>query len=255
MCATVLVLAIAGSSSSVAGSGTAAPSPASSPVPTLPSNPTTATDPDAQVASTEAARLVQLVQVAPTWTPVATAPSPLLSSPPAAPATQNLVDSALIWTTVGNWEEVLAWVQSHRPVGSTSITGTGSLSRYGVVEESGVGFAYPVSSGAIQSEQVSVGVVPLADGQVGVRADAQVIWYPTRPRAEAIPPGERAVAVEVSGGTSVDSPPAVIASRTLTDPGVVSGLASKIRRTATPDSGHQELPRRVRVFTPPHPCL
>ena len=56
-------------------------------------------------------------------------------------------------------------------------------------------------------DEAQVDVVPLSDGQVGIRADAQVIWYPTRSPAETIPPEERSVAVEVSGGTIIDSRP------------------------------------------------
>ncbi|HYA69730.1 MAG TPA: hypothetical protein VED63_13445, partial [Acidimicrobiales bacterium] len=121
-----------------------------------------------------------------------------------------------------------AWVEGHPPFGSTGVGGKGSMAQYGVVEESNVAFTYPVSSGAIQSEQVIVDVVPLNDSQVGIRADAQVIWYPTRPPAETIPVGERSVAVEVSGATRIDSPPTVIALRDLTDPVVLSQLATKI---------------------------
>jgi len=136
LCGTVLVIvAIAGSSSSVADPGTTAPTPVLWPVPVSPSTPTTtADDPNEQVANTEATRLVQLVQVAPSWTSVTTAPSSLLSSPASYPATQNLVDTALMWTAAGNGEEVLVWVQGYPPVGSTGVSGTGSLSQYGVVE-------------------------------------------------------------------------------------------------------------------------
>ena len=226
---TVLALALStGSSAPVSVSATPTPPPARWTVPGVPPTSGTTGDPDEHVAGTEAVRLVGLVSAAHDWTSVATAPSAVLASPSSFPATSALVDSALLWTARGSWEQALAWVQGHPPLGASGVDGSGTMSRYGVVDESDVSYAFPVSSGAIQSEQVSVAVAPLPGGGAGIRAVAQVIWYPTRPSRESVPAGDHFATVEVSAGSSADSEPSVVALRALHDPEVVSELAGKI---------------------------
>ncbi|HUA96159.1 MAG TPA: hypothetical protein VMB82_11615 [Acidimicrobiales bacterium] len=181
---------------------------------------------DEHLAEAEAARALALVEPAPGWAPAP--PSPLLSGPTAAPATPNLVDAVRFWTAGATWASVLAWVQGHQPTGSTGASGAGTTVDHGVVEESDVEFGLPVASAAIQSEQVSVAVAPIAGGKVGIRADAEVIWYPDRPPAETVPAGEDVVTAAVTAGISAGSTPTLVALQTFTAPDVLTRLAREI---------------------------
>jgi hypothetical protein len=88
---------------------------------------------------------------------------------------------------------------------------------------------YPAVPDLFQSRQVLVALAPLAGGGVGIRVDAQVIWYPTRPPLEEIPAGVTAVEATVfTGAEPPDSSDDVLATKTLTDPRVVGLLAQVV---------------------------
>jgi hypothetical protein len=74
-----------------------------------------------------------------------------------------------------------------------------------------------------------VTVAALPRGGVGVRVDAQVVWYPTRPALEAIPSGTtRVTATVFTRGDLPGSPEDVLATGTFTDPRVVGLLAQVV---------------------------
>jgi len=238
----MLVLgAVAGSSTVAAGPGVAAPGPVSWPVPGWPPA-QGAPDPHQVLAAAEASRLLGLVAVAPGWRLDATAPSSLLAGPMSYPATPDLVDVALVWSADEDAASALSWIAHHPPAGSTVANGPDTDWRNGVMLESAFDDTYPSGSDAFESEQVDVAVVPLAGGAAGVRADAQVIWYPTRPAAETVPPGERHVVVAVSAGSTIGAAPAVLSVRTLTDPVAVAELATKVDGMALQVPGARSCP-------------
>ena len=72
-------------------------------------------------------------------------------------------------------------------------------------------------------------MAPLTRGRVGIRADVQIVWYPTRPSAEVVPAGDTTLVATVfrRGNLSSDSI-VVLAKETFTSPSVVKRLAHRI---------------------------
>ena len=168
---------------------------------------------------------MQTVTVPSAWTPVPTAPNHELDVPGSVPGTPNLVDLYQWWTTRGPWPSVLAFISAHPPPGSSeSATGTSTA---GTVVLSSVTDGLPTTGSRFNTRQVLLEVAPLAGGAVGIRVDAQVIWYPTRPVAERIPAGATKVTAQVFRQTTLTSP-VVLASATFTSPSVVARLARKV---------------------------
>ena len=88
---------------------------------------------------------------------------------------------------------------------------------------------------------------PLPHGGVGIRVDAQVVWYPSRPAAEWIPAGTTKVTATVYTGTALaGSPRNVLGRESFTYPPVVRLLADIVdslplavpgRRSCPADTG------------------
>ncbi len=220
----ILVMAIA----AAAGASLAtAPSPALARQwhdPHLPPS-TAAADPNEAAAVAEGQRLSGLVDPAPGWTPVSAPPALSLAAPAAVEATPDIVDLYRLWRTSGTSTEVQAWVSAHPPAGSTW-AGSGSSNRYGRLLETDRTYAYPPVARHFQSRQLLVALGPLARGGTGIRIDAQVVWFPSRPAAEVVPPGvTRATATVYTRDHLSGSAETVLGAATFVDPSVVRLLA------------------------------
>jgi hypothetical protein len=123
-----------------------------------------------------------------------------LASPAGRPDTPNLVDDVGWWVLPGTPAAALAYVEAHRPAGST-VTGRGSGNQGpNGTTVSSTTFGLPPVPNLLVSRELVVEVVALADGSTGLRADAQVIWTAPRPASEQIPPGTRRLRITVTGG-------------------------------------------------------
>jgi hypothetical protein len=189
------------------------------------SQPGSSSDPNQEAALTEARRLVDFVEPAPAWTAVSSPPTPSLAAPMSIPAGPDVVDLTQLWTSQETLAEVQTWVTQHPAVGSVP-AGSGSSYQHGVLLATSTVTGYPAVPDRFESRQVLVALAPLAGGGVGIRVDAQVIWYPSRPPLEAIPAGVTAVEATVFTSTaSPDSSEDVLAAKTFTDPRVAGLLA------------------------------
>jgi hypothetical protein len=240
---TILVLGtVAAAATSVAaGPSGAAPltwhNPAS-PAPT----PTSLSDPNEHLATDDAHRLLGLVSPDPDWVAVSSPPSPALATPAAVPGTADLVDQYQLWTAPGTVAAVQAWVSAHPPTGSSPM-GSGSSSQNGVLDETNVTYGYPATADEFQSRQVLVAIAPLPRERVGIRVDAQVVWYPSRPALESIPSGiTRVTATVYTRGYLTGSTETVLGSATFTTPAIVSMLARVVDSSPLAVPGSRSCP-------------
>jgi hypothetical protein len=168
------------------------------------------------------------VKLEPGWVPVSSPPTASLATPDSAPATSNLVDLYQLWTTSGTWQTVRAWVSAHPPSRSI-LSESGGSYQYGTPLESSLTYSYTAVADHFESRQLSVAVAPLRSGGVGVRVDAQVIWYPSRSAAELIPQGTtRVIATVFRRSSPSDSTTVILKTATFTYPPTVKLLAQKV---------------------------
>ena len=64
-------------------------------------------------------------------------------------------------------------------------------------------YSWPVVGSTLGTRQLTVALTTLADGETGVRADAQVVWILPRPAGERVPAGVRAITItrDANGAT------------------------------------------------------
>jgi hypothetical protein len=184
-------------------------------------------DPNRAAAVSEGQRLIGIVTVPPDWTPASRPPAKFLDTPGLYPATSNLVDQYEWWTTNGAQGAVQGWIVAHPPRGST-LNESGTLSA-GAFTSTTTSYAYRPVAGTFSSRQLVFEVGQVAGGRVGIRLDAQVIWYPTRPRSEFIPHGTTRVTATLSRrNVGSLAAPAVVATATFTSPAIVGRLTHKV---------------------------
>jgi hypothetical protein len=200
-------------------------------------------DPNEDAATNDAQGLLGLVHVAPGWAPAASAPTPWLTQPVSDPATPNLVDRYQLWTTPGTVEAVQAWVGAHPPTGSRP-AGSATGSQNGTLVETGLTFGYSPTAGHFESRQLIVATSPLPRGGSGIRVDAQVVWFPSRPAAEMVPGAVTGVTATVfrRGSPGAGSSETVIATATFTDHRVVTFLAGIVDSLPTAVPGARSCP-------------
>jgi len=188
--------------------------------------PTTAsTDPNQAAAASAAQLLLGLENPAPSWKTVSSPPSPSMAAPMSEPASPDLVDLYHLWTTSGSFGEVQTWVSAHPPSASKP-AGSGTSFQRGALVSTDVTYGYPPVAGQYESRQLLVALAPLSRHRVGIRIDAQVIWYPARPATEEIPPAITKVTVTVYTQANLSgSPRSVLRARTITLPPVARLLA------------------------------
>ena len=112
---------------------------------------------------------------------------PFLSQPAYEPVDSALLDEHRFFAVAQPPAALSDYLVAHVPDGMTSF-GTGQLSGPGEPTTLDVGYlARPVPAG-IYSAQVVLTMVPDSSGGSLLRADAQVIWYPSRTAAEYVDP-------------------------------------------------------------------
>lgn len=112
-------------------------------------------------------------------------PGGLLNGPQ-SPLPGPSVDIHRWWRVPGSMAQVFAFLKSHPPPGATlAWTGTGADS--GEVTQQFLGFVWHPVPGVLFARQLEVDVAQLADGEAGVRADAEVKWFVPRPVSERVP--------------------------------------------------------------------
>jgi hypothetical protein len=114
-------------------------------------------------------------------------PAPPFLSQPAYQAAGAKVDDHRFFAVAEPPGALSSYLVAHVPDGMTSF-GTGQLSGPGEPTTLDVGYqARPVPAGIYQA-QVVLTMVPDGSGGSRLRADAQVIWYPSRTAAEYVDP-------------------------------------------------------------------
>jgi hypothetical protein len=195
-------------------------------------------------AAADAAMLLTLAPVPPGANRAASSPVQATSGAPQTPGSPDLIDQAAWWTAPGTMASITTWVQSQVPAGAT-VVGTGSSSTRGVNDSEYVVFAFPAQPPVLTLRTLAVTVAPDGPSQVAVRADAQVIWDPSRPPASQIDP--RAVGSitvtrlpsfpEVTGTTTAVGPPA-----TVTDPSRIRSFVTVLNGLPIDNSGVHSCP-------------
>jgi len=190
---TILVLAAASLAAGLAGCGTvsvpSAGDPSARPGVTTPAPGIPAPPPGSRAEATAlAGQLLSRLRL-PAGTrrlPPAPAP-PFLSQPASEPADGALLDEHRFFAVAQPPGALSDYLVAHVPDGMTSL-GTGEGSGPGQPTTLDVDYlARPVPTG-IYSAQVVLTMVPDSSGGSRLRADAQVIWYPSRTAAEYVDP-------------------------------------------------------------------
>ncbi len=134
-----------------------------------------------------------------------------LGQPASRPATPNLVDDQAWWVVPETTQQVLVYVDDHRPRGGTpSLSGQSSSSGQPIVTSTG--FGWPAIPGQLGLRSLVVAIVQLQHGSTGIRADGEAVWITPRPRSERIPAGTRRVVVSTTeGGKTVEGPTTITA--------------------------------------------
>jgi hypothetical protein len=140
------------------------------------------------------------------------------------PAGVRLIDDRAWWLVRGTFEDAVAYIRHHVPVGS-KWSGAGTASGPGIPPNESITFAWPPVSGVLGVRWLVVTVVGLRNGHTAVGAEAEVQWIIPRPVAEQIPP--QATALNVSVGPP-GAPPSVTVQTT--DPVKVSRIRDMIDR-------------------------
>jgi hypothetical protein len=130
-----------------------------------------------------------------------------LNSPGAGMGTTDVVTATRWWRVPGQPRAVLSWIRAHLPSGFTpagsGFGSSGSPTSANPVESRTDIFALAPAPSVLPQRQLAVTAVSYR-GQTALRTDAQVAWLPTRPAAERIPPGVRAVTVTPVFGSNPD---------------------------------------------------
>lgn len=178
------------------------------------------------------------------------APPSQLANAFETPRTSNLVDLHQLWVVPAAMGTVATFLEAHPPR-SMTVTTTGSsgtvpaairlrqlacmhttcppgtpaapaaLAQRGPPTTEDVADSLASPGPGLESAELVFAVAGHGTGSSIVRVDAQVIWEPTRPAAEQVPPADKVAVLTSSGGGSSRS-------RTITDADTVEQLASII---------------------------
>ncbi len=150
-------------------------------------------------------------------------------------AEEKLVDVPAFWRLRLPASAVLDGIAAHPPRGATRTTSgivTGPSDT--VWWET---YSWPVVGPRLGTRQLTVALTTLADGETGVRADAQVVWIVPRPATERVPAGVRTIAItrDAYGAT-----PAL--SLSVTGPGRIARIETLLDRLPTVQPGAWSCP-------------
>ncbi len=147
-----------------------------------------ATPPPAHAsAEAELATLLAGVRVPLGAERVTSAPVTLLAQAPVSEASPNLLTSTLWWRIDMPFADALAWMQAHPPAGLTPGM-SGRSGGPGVPTNRSLGFDAP-STTAYDGATVELELAAMSSSETGLRADAEVIWLPSKPSDEFVPSG------------------------------------------------------------------
>jgi hypothetical protein len=92
---------------------------------------------------------------------------------------------------------VLAYIESHRPVGS-KLDGTGALYDHNGLIDRSLEFVWPPVPHVLGDRELSVTLMALPDGRTGLLAQAQSNWIVPRPASETLPSAVREIDVSTA---------------------------------------------------------
>jgi predicted small lipoprotein YifL len=110
-----------------------------------------------------------------------------LSQPASEPGDSALLDAHRFFAVPASPAALSGYLVAHVPAGLTA-GGTGQSSGPGQPTELDVSYVARKAPAGIYSAQVTLTIVPDSSGGSLLRADAQVIWYPSRTAAEYVDP-------------------------------------------------------------------
>lgn len=127
----------------------------------------------------------------------AQAPAASLRSAPSSSSTPDEAQATRFATTGQSMAATYAYLQAHRPPGSTAgMTGSGSAG--GTVTVKFLGDTFGGMPAGVDNAQLLLSVAPLHGGGTGIRVDAQVTWLPTKPAAATVPSGDDVAVVSIT---------------------------------------------------------
>lgn len=150
---------------------------------------------DKSAARADAATLLGDLALPPGATESATEPAgddSLLATPAFQPATPNLVDQHAWWVAPLGRTEVLAYICSRLPPGTSRPSYGRGPSGPGIPPNELAAYGLPGHPGTLL-----INVVALPNGFTALRADAQVVWRIPRPASETFPTGTHLLRINV----------------------------------------------------------
>lgn len=166
--------------------------------PTSGSDPTTTTAVHSRTAALALARsLLRRAVLPPGVHPAQAPPAASLRSAPSSSSTPDEAQATRFATTGQSMAATYAYLQAHRPPGSTAgMTGSGSAG--GTVTVKFLGDTFGGMPAGVDNAQLLLSVAPLHGGGTGIRVDAQVTWLPTKPAAATVPSGDEVAVVSIT---------------------------------------------------------
>ncbi len=152
-----------------------------------------------------------------------------LGTPPQWTATANFLDLVRVWSVPASAGTVVSAMRSERPRGGI-VAGTGTSSAPGRAPVVSVLWAFPADVQQAVTAQLLLSAVALGAHRAELRADAQVVWRPRRPRIERVPATAHAVRITVEVLGSKRSP---WWTGVITGSAIVARLRSLVNRLAT----------------------
>lgn len=149
---------------------------------------------------------------------------PVLAQAPTEPMSPDVVIRTGWWRVPGQPQDVLSWVEAHKPAGFTE-SGSGS-SGTATAQESYATFSLPDVPGALLERQLLAEVAADGPEQTAIRVDAEDLWVPAKLAAELIPATAAVVTITPLSAWR----PAAKTDRqvTITDPSKAARIAAAV---------------------------
>ena len=154
-------------------------------------------------AEAELTALLGSVRVPSAAVPATSAPVAFLAQAPVTESSPNLLTRTLFWRINMSFAGTLAWINAHTPGGLTSGMG-GELGGPGVPTNRSLGFTAP-STTAYDGATIELDLAEIGASVTGLRADAEVVWLPSKPAAELVPAGTAVTLVAINHFGSSDA--------------------------------------------------
>jgi hypothetical protein len=135
-----------------------------------------------------------------------------LARPGRYPVTPNLVDDHQWWVVPGAPQNVLSYIERHKPAGAT-LTMTGGSSGPHQPQTSVEAYSWAPQPGELSQRSLVLSALALSHRRTGLRVDAEDVWISTRPASETVPAGVRAVSITVQPLGGAASSPTIVRSR------------------------------------------